>query len=88
MRIFLDAILAFVGASSLTDDEYVIVQAAIADTSDNLENYKILDAILSARELVSNARERLRYYYLAKGFAVGGLDTGKTNILIGASLCS
>lgn len=87
MRAFLDAILAFIGATSLTDLEFEYCDEQLSDTLDSLKNYTTLDAVLAARESVSSMRERLRYYYLAKGVAVGEVSEGKSNILIGAPLC-
>lgn len=87
MRAFLDAVLSFIGATSLTDIEFEFVEGEQEDTSDQLKNYQTLDSVLDSRESVSSLRDRLRYYYLAKGVAVGELETGKSNILIGAPLC-
>lgn len=86
MRAIFDAILAFIGATSLTDSEFEYCDEQLSDALDSLKNYETLDAVLAARESVSSERDRLRYYYLAKGVAVGELTKGKSNILIGAPL--
>ncbi len=86
MRAFLDAVLSFIGATSLTDDEFAVCDGMLEDTSDNLKNYQALDTVLESRESVSSNRDRLRYYYLAKGVEVEELK-GISNILIGAPLC-
>lgn len=86
MREILDAILAFIGAESLTDEEYESIDPDTLST--DLARYNYLLSVLDSRESVSSLQERLRYYYLAKGVQVPVVDSGKTNIFIGAPLCS
>ena len=85
MRAFLDAILAFIACSTLTDDEWGTIDY-LNDQSYTLANYNALLGILDARESVSSARDRLRYYFLAAGVDVPESSAGKSNIFIGAGL--
>lgn len=85
MRAILDAILAFIGAESLTDSEFDSID--LEDASNDVDNYNALLAILDLRESVSSMQDRLRYYYLAKGVSVSEVSSGKSNILVGAELC-
>jgi hypothetical protein len=86
MREFLDAVLAFIGSTSLTDEEYGFCQGEIDDTSDNVANYETLLGVLDLREAVSSMKQRLQYYYLAKGVEVDDPSNAKSNILIGSAL--
>ena len=85
MRAFLNAILSFIGASSLTDVEFDAL--SIETYGYDLATYNALLAVVDARESVSDTRDRLRYYFLAKGVAVSESSSGKSNILIGFGLC-
>lgn len=85
MRDFLDAILAFISCSSLSDDEWGTIDTLI-DESYTLENYEALLGILDARESVSAARDRLRYYFLAAGVEVSESSNPQSNVFIGAAL--
>lgn len=84
MRDFLDAILAFIGAESLTDLEFdgVTVEIPIYDQ----DTYDALAEILEAREAISSTQERLVAYYKARGVEVTANSTAKTNIFLGADL--
>ena len=86
MRAFLNAILAFIGAESLTDEEFEYCDEQLSSSAYDVATYTALDSVLADRESVSSNRDRLRYYFLARGVAVGELDQGKSNILIGAPL--
>ncbi len=86
MRAFLDAVLAFIGATSLTDEEFGFCEGEIDDTSDDIANYETLLGVLDLRESVSSMKQRLQYYYLAMGVAVEDPSNAKTNILIGSAL--
>jgi hypothetical protein len=44
-------------------------------------------AIVDARELVSNARDRLRYYFLARSVDVSESSTAVSQIYAGDVLC-
>lgn len=84
MRAALNAILSFIGAESLTDNEYDAL--TIEDTQDDVATYEALNAVLVGREAVSTLTDRLRYYFLAKGADVPSIDNGRSNILIGIPL--
>lgn len=84
MRAFLDAILAIIGASSMTDSEYLTVESTVADYTQS--TYDDLARILENREAVSVTQARLSAYYTARGVLIESWDTGKTNIFIGAVL--
>jgi hypothetical protein len=86
MRAFLDAVLSFIGATSLTDEEFAYCEEQIEDTSDNVANYNTLLGVLDLRESVSSMKKRLEYYYLAKGVAVEESSNAKSNIFIGGEL--
>jgi hypothetical protein len=84
VRDFLDAILAFIVAESLTDDEFdsVVATMPIYDQT----SYDDLARILEARESVSVMQDRLLAYYEAKGVDINPADTGKSDIFMGAVL--
>lgn len=84
MRDFLNGILTFIVATSLTDDEYDTVTATmpIYDQA----SYDDLSAILESRESVSVYQDRLLAYYQARGAEITAANTGKSNILLGGSL--
>jgi hypothetical protein len=86
VRDFLDAILSFIGAASLSDDEYASID--LDTQAYNVETYEALLTILDAREQVSNLRDRLRYYFLARDVAVSDAAAASSKILIGDVLCS
>lgn len=85
MRDYLDAILSFIGAESLTDEEFESID--LEDTDDQVANYNSLVEVLRARDLVSDMISRLRYYFLAQGVAVSEPVTATSNIFVGAELC-
>ena len=74
-----------IGATSLTDEEFdaLTIEAVNLDVA----TYEALLAVLDSRELVSNTRDRLRYYYLARGVEVAEVSAGRSNIFVGAALC-
>ncbi len=86
MRDFLNFILDFIAASSLTDEEF----DALTVTSPvySLEVYTALLGVLDDRESVSSTRDRLRYIFMAGGVAIEVSSAGKSNIFLGSSLCS
>jgi hypothetical protein len=86
LREFLNAIFLFIEATSLTDDEYLAAVTAGAAMGYTVETYGALLGILTDRESVSNQRDRLRYFFLAKNIAVPDLTYSKSNIFFGASL--
>jgi len=84
MRDFLDAILAFIVAESLTDDEFDTVTATMPIYDQT--SYDDLSRILAARESVSVLQDRLLAYYQAKGVSINPADTGKSDIFLGSVL--
>ncbi len=89
MRDFLDAILAFIEAESLTDLEFDALDPDLVQDYTK-EIYLALRAVLEARELVSDAVKRLKLYFIAKGVDVHtavSIPTPNSNIFIGSGLC-
>lgn len=87
VRDFLDAILSFIGTSSLTDDEYdSIDQTDLAISDYNLAAYTQLSNVLISRDAISTTTDRLRFFFLSKGVDVPVTDKANSNILIGAAL--
>jgi hypothetical protein len=84
VRDFLNAILGFIGAASLTDDEFATI-TAIAPVYDKELYLELLD-ILNDRESVTQTRERLRWFFLARGIQVGELTGSKSTIYVGEVL--
>lgn len=84
MRDFLDEILSFIAASSLTDEEFETVQSEI--TIYDQSTYDDLARILNTRDAVSTYQARLLAYYTAKGVTVTAATTGSSNIYIGSVL--
>lgn len=86
IRDFIDAILAFIGTTSLTDSEF----ATITETSQTytVALYTEILAVLDSRESVSNTRERLTYYFLARDVAVTEPAAAQSEIYIGDELCN
>jgi hypothetical protein len=84
MRATLDAVLLFIGESSLTDIEWALIENE--DLSTDAYKYATLKAVITARALVGNSLQRLDYYYIAKGLAVSSTSTANSNIFIGGVL--
>ncbi len=84
MRTFLNNILAIIGSTSLTDGEFATVLSTTVEYSQS--TYDDLARVLESRESVSTTIDRLNAYYLARGVTIEALETGKTNIFIGAVL--
>lgn len=84
MRDFLNDILSFIVAPTLTDDEYDTVEATVPIYDQ--ASYDDLARILAARESISDMQDRLIAYYAARGFDVDELDTASTNIYLGSVL--
>lgn len=76
-------ILGFVGSTSLTDAEFTF---GALNASYTPELYAALLGVLDGREGVSNSRDRLRYFFLARGIEVGELAAKSSNIFLGAAL--
>lgn len=85
LREFLDDILAFIGAESLTDQEFGTVGDIEAEY--DMYSYAALDSVLEARDGVSTQRDQLRHYFQAKGVELGDAPaTARSNIFIGRGL--
>lgn len=84
MRDFLNGILAFIGATSLTDEEFdaLTIDSAAYDVA----TYEALSCVLVSRESVSTLQDKLYFFFKAKGAEVSQADTGKSNIFAGAVL--
>lgn len=87
MRDWLNGILTFIGATSLTDDEYNSINfVGLEVLVYNQSAYDELTKVLSSRELVSNTQDRLTALFQAKGAEITPAQTGKSNILLGGRL--
>lgn len=84
MRDYMNAILQFIGAESLTDEEFGTV--SITDINDDLAVYDNLLLILQAREVVSDATSRLLSYFQAKGLNAPAPNNASSNIFVGSAL--
>ena len=84
MRAFLNGILTFIGAESLTDVEFDAL--TIESYGYDQDTYQALASILEARESVSAMQDRLIGYFKAKGFDVVANDVANSNVFIGAAL--
>lgn len=84
MRDFLNEILTFIVAESLTDDEFATVTAQLPIYDQ--DTYDDLSRILLSRESVSVLHDRLTAYYKARGVKLKESPTGKTNIWLGSPL--
>ncbi len=85
MRDFIDAILGQIGSASLNDDEFELI--TIEEQEYTAELYAEVLLVLDSREAVSNTRDRLKFYFQAKG--VTSLTTpsvAQSKIFIGGSL--
>lgn len=87
MRDWLNAILGFIGTTSLTDQEYAAMNLVDVDSQVYSQAaYGQLAAVLLSREAVSTMQARLVGVFAAKGVVVNAVSTAKTNIFIGGSL--
>lgn len=50
--------------------------------------YTALLAVLDAREVVSSDRDRLKFYFKAKGTAIGETSAARSEIYLGSGLCN
>lgn len=84
MRDWLNAILIFIGTTTLTDEEYDAINFlnVTLNTYDQ-GSYDQLSAVLLAREAVSTMQARLLGVFTAKGATITAAVTAKTNIYIG-----
>jgi hypothetical protein len=83
LRDFLNAILVFIGSTSLTDVEFDGIDGELA-YGYNQATYSALSLVLDSRESVSSLQDRLKYFFQSKGVTVSEVvPAGKTNIYIG-----
>lgn len=85
MRDFLDGILTFIGAESLTDLEFESL--TVTDEVYDSTTYDALAGILLARESVSSMQDRLTAFFTAKGVEVTPVETASSNVFLGGALC-
>lgn len=87
MRNFLDAILEFISAATLTDLEFATITLPLPPAYTNA-TYLALRTVLESRESVSDQVTRLKLYFVAKGVDVSSaiIPTPNSNIFIGAVL--
>ena len=85
MRDWLNAILAFIGAESLTDLEYDSINFLdITVQVYNQAAYDQLSLVLKGREVVSTMQDRLVAFFKAKGLNdVVPAETGSSEIFLG-----
>lgn len=86
MRDFVDAILAVISSASLNDDEFELI--TIETQAYTAALYAEIMLVLDSRESVSSTRDRLTFYFKAKGVEVTQPSAGVTNIYCGDDLCS
>lgn len=87
MRDWLNAILGFIGDTSLTDVEYNSINFLNLEVNVyNQAAYDELAKVLQSREAVSTMQDRLVGFFKAKGIDVAPLETGSTQILVGLVL--
>jgi len=87
MREFLDAILDFINAESLTDEEFETIELVTPEYTK--EVYLALRGVLESRESISDQVKRLKLYFIAKGVDVSStptVPTARSNIFIGSGL--
>ena len=85
MRNFINIIFAFIGAESLNDEEFDMID--VTAQSLTLELYKELLIVLDSRETVSTTRQRLTAYFVAAGVDVGQTPSAaRSNIFLGSGL--
>jgi hypothetical protein len=84
LRDELNAILAIIGATSLTDEEFASV--IIENTLNQYLVYKQLSQVLQSRESVSLMQKRLYYYYQSLGNDFDEISMANSNIFIGDAL--
>jgi len=87
MRDFINTVLAFIGTSSLTNDEYEEID--LSDFGYNIPTFDVVKMLLFERDEATETSDRLKLYFMAKGVNVEGDDVtlpAKSNIFIGAAL--
>lgn len=87
LRQWLNAILSFIGTTSLTDVEYSAMNVLpLENGTYNQAAYDELSKVLATRELVSTMQNRLIGFFNAKGLGVTPADVAKSEIFLGAEL--
>jgi len=86
LRAFVDAILSFIGSTSLTDEEFGWITITSQTYTSAL--YLEIMGVLDARESVSSTRDRLTSYFEAKGVTVTEPSAAQSKIYLGSDLCS
>lgn len=87
MRAWLNSILIFIGATSITDVEYAALNALNLEVDNyNQAAYDELSKILEARESVSDLHDKLVAYFKVKGTDVVSNSIGKSTIYLGSVL--
>lgn len=84
IRDFINAIFTVIAAASLSDDEFDAL--TIESAGYDLLTYTALLAVLDSREMVSNTRDRLKYYFQARGVTIEDSVASSSNVFLGASL--
>lgn len=84
MRDFYDNILAFIVATSLTDDEFATCTATIPVLDQS--TYDDLSRVIKSRGNVSVYQARLNAYFNAQGVEYSQAVVANSNIFIGAVL--
>ena len=84
MRDFINAILSAIGSASLNDEEFEIITIESQTLTKAL--YLEIMLVLDSRETVSNTRDRLTYYFKARGVEVSEPSAANSNIFLGADL--
>lgn len=83
----MDAILAAIGAESLNDEEFELI--TIESQAYTKALYTEILLVLDSREAVSNTRDRLGFYFKARGVDIGEPPpAGSSKIYLGDDLCS
>lgn len=79
--------MQFIGATSLTDEEYATTTNLPDDVGTyTVEVYNALLAILDSREIISGTRDKLTFLFKAKGVPVVPTTPARSNIFIGSGL--
>lgn len=88
VRNFIDSVLQFIDAETLTDDEFESLEITTAGW--DKETYVAIRTVLHNRESVSGKTKQLRLYFIAKGVdlrdAPKAAPAPNSNIFIGAPL--
>lgn len=88
MRAFLNAILAFIGSESLTDQEFDAIPESLEQAYTE-DVYDALKAVLTERESVSGQLKKLKLYFIARGVEFSSTQkavTPRSEILVGGAL--